>query len=261
MGEIFKILSEIQAELKAPKSQYNSFGKYNYRSLEDIQTAVKPLLKKHNAVVTLSDEIVAMGNRFYVLATATLHVGEESINVQALAREQETKKGMDESQITGSASSYARKYAMNGLFAIDDTKDADTMDNSNGTQQNNKTNHLPNKPKDKKPTTEKPKSKKIEDKTLDELRTHYYALMGDASKNSGGISADELKVYIKECYPEREYDKNKRQLYIDLLKGYKTAIEKYVTNMGAKTDTGTDTNTAVESGGSGAPRQQNIGFK
>ena len=123
------ILQQIQNELKAPKSQRNNFGGYNYRSCEDILEALKPVLAKYNAAVLLSDEIVQMGTRWYIKATATLKTENESISVTAYAREAETRKGMDESQITGSASSYARKYALNGLFGIDDTKDADTMDN------------------------------------------------------------------------------------------------------------------------------------
>lgn len=123
------ILQQIQSELKAPKSQRNNFGGYNYRSCEDILEALKPVLAKYNAAVLLSDEIVQMGTRWYIKATATLKTETESISVTAFAREAENRKGMDESQITGSASSYARKYALNGLFGIDDTKDADTMDN------------------------------------------------------------------------------------------------------------------------------------
>ena len=123
------ILQQIQQKLKAPKNQRNSFGGYNYRSCEDILEALKPVLAEFNAAVLLSDEIVQMGTRWYVKATATLKTENETISVTAYAREEETHKGMAESQITGSASSYARKYALNGLFGIDDTKDADTMDN------------------------------------------------------------------------------------------------------------------------------------
>lgn len=123
------ILQQIQQKLKAPKNQRNSFGGYNYRSCEDILEALKPVLAEFNAAVLLSDEIVQMGTRWYVKATATLKTETESVSVTAYAREEETHKGMAESQITGSASSYARKYALNGLFGIDDTKDADTMDN------------------------------------------------------------------------------------------------------------------------------------
>ncbi len=125
----------IQQELKAPKGQYNSFGKYHYRSCEDIVESVKPLLAKHGVQLTLTDDIVMVGDRIYVKATATLY-DEKGVSetATAFAREPEQKKGMDESQITGTASSYARKYALNGLFLIDDTKDPDTDEYRN--QQN-----------------------------------------------------------------------------------------------------------------------------
>lgn len=128
MKEVLKKLGEIQTTLKAPKGQYNSFGKYKYRSCEDILEAVKPILKAHNCSLTISDDIASIGDRYYITATATLYDCEsgESISNKASAREEDTKKGMDGSQITGTASSYARKYALNGLFLIDDTKDADT---------------------------------------------------------------------------------------------------------------------------------------
>ncbi len=125
------ILNKIQQELKAPKGQRNTFGNYNYRSCEDILLAVKPLLGEATLIIT--DEIVLIGERYYVKATALLNKADGSIIASAIgfAREALTKKGMDEAQITGAASSYARKYALNGLFAIDDTKDADTT-NLNG---------------------------------------------------------------------------------------------------------------------------------
>ena len=122
-------LVNIQAELKAPKNQVNSFGKYKYRSAEDIIEAVKPILFKYQTALLISDEIVQVADRVYVKATAMLidETNEElPIKVYGWAREEEVKKGMDAAQITGSASSYARKYALNGLFAIDDTKDADS---------------------------------------------------------------------------------------------------------------------------------------
>ena len=124
---IYEKLSNIQSELKAPKSQYNSFGKYSYRSCEDILEAVKPICATNKAVCTISDEIVLVGDRYYVRATALLIDTEsgEKINNVAYAREEAEKKGMDGSQVTGASSSYARKYALNGLFAIDDTKDSD----------------------------------------------------------------------------------------------------------------------------------------
>ncbi|ENH4903952.1 ERF family protein [Escherichia coli] len=122
--ELHKKLWTIQQTLNAPKNQRNNFGGYNYRSAEDILEAVKPLLQ--NITLTVSDEIVLIGNRYYVKATATLSDGEDAIAVTAYAREEENKRGMDASQLTGATSSYARKYALNGLFCIDDAKDPDT---------------------------------------------------------------------------------------------------------------------------------------
>ena len=128
MNNVYLKLVKVQNELKAPKSQYNSFGKYSYRNCEDILEALKPLLNEVKAIVNISDEIVLIGERYYVKATVKFIDAEtgEVVEASAMAREEETKKGMDASQLTGSTSSYARKYALNGLFAIDDTKDADT---------------------------------------------------------------------------------------------------------------------------------------
>lgn len=125
---VYEKLAAVQRELKAPKGQFNSFGKYKYRSCEDILEALKPVLGKHGCAVTLSDEVVQVGERFYIRATASIMDCEsgERVSNTAFAREDADKKGMDGSQITGTASSYARKYALNGLFLIDDTKDADT---------------------------------------------------------------------------------------------------------------------------------------
>lgn len=125
---VYEKLIKVQAELKAPKSKFNSFGKYKYRSLEDILEGVKPLLEKNKASLVIADSIEQVGDRYYLKATATFIDVEngESVSNSALARESVDKKGMDDSQITGTASSYARKYALNGLLLIDDTKDADT---------------------------------------------------------------------------------------------------------------------------------------
>ena len=125
---VYEILNKIQVELKAPKNQQNKFGNYNYRSCEDILEAVKPHLA--GSVVTISDEIELVGMRFYIKATITITYDGQSISCSAYAREDESQKGMSASQLTGSTSSYARKYSANGLFLIDDTKDADTMDNT-----------------------------------------------------------------------------------------------------------------------------------
>jgi hypothetical protein len=120
-----KTLAEIQAAVKAPKSNFNQFGKYKYRSAEDILEAVKPVINPHGFHVTIYDEIVLIGDRFYVRATAQISNGENAYTSVAFAREEELVKGMSAPQVTGSASSYARKYALSGLLALDDTKDAD----------------------------------------------------------------------------------------------------------------------------------------
>lgn len=131
---IYEILSHIQVELKAPKNLYNSFGKYKYRNAESILEAAKPLCTKHGCTLTVSDEVVLIGNRYYIKATATVQDKDgNAASTTALAREDETKKGMDGAQITGTASSYARKYALNGLFCIDDTKDPDSDEYHNQT--------------------------------------------------------------------------------------------------------------------------------
>tara|TARA_B100001167_G_C16774709_1_gene310539 strand:+ start:7586 stop:8203 length:618 start_codon:yes stop_codon:yes gene_type:complete len=130
-------LSQIQSELSVPKSQYNKFGKYYYRSAEDILDAVKPHLKKHDCTLTISDKIIYLEGRHYVEATAILSDKKEHITVTASAREEENKKGMDGAQVTGSTSSYSRKYALNGLFCIDDTKDPDNTNKHEKTPTNN----------------------------------------------------------------------------------------------------------------------------
>lgn len=146
---IYEKLMNIQKELKAPKSQYNSFGKYKYRSCEDILESVKPLLEKYKVTIILTDKLEQIGERYYIRAMAILFDTESdnSIENTAYAREEETKKGMDGSQITGTSSSYARKYALNGLLLIDDTKDADADEFA---KENNKGK-----------TKEEPKEKKI----------------------------------------------------------------------------------------------------
>lgn len=128
MENFYEKILKIQTELKAPKGQYNKFGNYNFRNCEDIVEAVKPILNKYKLVLNINDDIVMVGDRIYIKATATIYdvESDKKISTSAFAREPLEKKGMDESQITGASSSYARKYALNGLFAIDDTKDADS---------------------------------------------------------------------------------------------------------------------------------------
>lgn len=131
----FEKLKEIQQKLKAPKSQYNSFGKYNYRNCEDILEGLKPLLSEQNCTVHITDEIVLIGERYYLKATVHFVDNEsgEEVTTTAYAREDNEKKGIDRAQLTGATSSYARKYALNGMFAIDDTKDSDYLNNEKDT--------------------------------------------------------------------------------------------------------------------------------
>lgn len=140
---VYEKLLEVQTKLKAPKGQFNSFGNYSYRSCEDIQEAVKPFLGEFKAILVVGDELELIGDRYYIKSTASFIDCEsgDKVSNTSFAREELAKKGMDSSQITGSTSSYARKYALNGLFALDDTKDADTQDN---TKNDNKGNTKPN---------------------------------------------------------------------------------------------------------------------
>lgn len=171
-------LAAIQAELKAPKGNFNSFGKYKYRSCEDIVEAVKPLLAYHRCHLILTDDVVAVLDRVYIQATATIYKGTEIVGQStAFAREALDKKGMDDSQITGTASSYARKYALNGLLAIDDTKDADTDEH---TAQRNK----PVKTLTVDPTV----SQSIHACTnIDELRAVWKGLSAEQREAHGGV--------------------------------------------------------------------------
>ena len=172
-----EIYSNIQFELKAPKGQYNSFAKYNYRSCEDILEAVKPLLHKYNVTLTIEDDVVLIGNRYYVKATATLRSSEDSISSSAFAREQDDKKGLDESQITGTASSYARKYALNGLFCIDDTKDADTDEYANQTAKKQAPAPTPT------PAPEKKKEKQV----FDSSHPHWQTILDKMVAGKGSL--------------------------------------------------------------------------
>ena len=187
---INNLLVEVQSELKAPKSQYNSFGKYNYRSTEDILEALKPILKEKNLALVVLDDVVQVSDRVYIKSTAKLSYDQESIEVTAFARESLTKKGMDDSQITGTASSYARKYALNGMFLIDDSKDADSDEFS---KQN----------KSQKNSEQKPKQPKI---TLEEVKMS----LNDLVKKTGGdytaISAYLLKHVKADNFNELNVD-------------------------------------------------------
>lgn len=180
--EFIEKIVAIQSELKAPKGQYNSFGKYNYRSCEDILEGVKPLLAKHGLVLTIQDSIDLIGDRFYVKATATITDGKDKLSTSAYARESLDKKGMDASQVTGATSSYARKYALNGLLAIDDTKDADTMDNSK--------------------------------KQVQQTQETVYNLQTlKARATQGGISEEELVQYVTETFKVSKPSELKQEHY------------------------------------------------
>lgn len=203
---IYEKLLAIQCELKAPKSQYNSFGKYNYRNCEDILEAVKPICRKHNAVLRLTDDIMFVEGRHYVKATAILTDCEKpdmQVSVSANAREEEDKKGMDGSQVTGASSSYARKYALNGLFDIDDTKDSDTTnqgDNSDKKPQTTHTSHDSNKPKNIQTKEEKPvttQNAQYNDMSLEEAKKVCFANGNSANVPFGQLRDDQL-IWISE---------------------------------------------------------------
>ena len=177
-------LIKIQQELKAPKNQYNSFGEYSYRSCEDILIAVKPLLRETKTVLTISDELIQLGERFYVKAVATLYdeTGKEIHHCQAYAREAEQKTKMDVAQITGASSSYARKYALNGLLAIDDTKDADTDEYKNQQQPLTEEDTLKAQIKkygSKASELLKDKGKKLSELSIEELKQLLETLQND----------------------------------------------------------------------------------
>ena len=184
---IVKTLSKIQAELKAPKGQRNTFGKYNYRSAEDILEAVKPLTAKNGLILTLSDEIELIGDRIYVKATARLTNGEQEVVTVAFAREEASKKGMDASQVTGAASSYARKYALNGLFCIDDNKDSDAT-NTHGKAEP--------KPAAKKPAAKKAARSDLFEKSLEHIgasKDQVAAAKAVLNKYADEFTADQRK--------------------------------------------------------------------
>ena len=183
---VYEKLIAIQSELKAPKSQYNNFGKYAYRNCEDILEALKPLLKEHKSTVYISDEIVTVLERFYIKATVTFIDAEtgESITNTAYAREEESKKGMDGSQVTGASSSYARKYALNGMFAIDDTKDSDFTNTTT----------------------------KVDNAGLSEAQIKR--LLAIASKVN--ISADDVKIVVAKTFGVQDLRKMNKQQYDEI---------------------------------------------
>lgn len=179
-----KELIAIQSKLEAPKGQFNKFGGYSYRSAEDILKAVKPLADEQKSSITLSDEVVMVGDRIYIKSTATItNEKGEAFSTTGYAREAESKKGMDESQISGSASSYARKYALNGLLAIDDTKDADSNEQHEQTKAANNSKPTGNKPKDLLNSEFGKLSKQIQTKRNIDEATFFQGLSGSVGLN------------------------------------------------------------------------------
>lgn len=212
---IYEKLQHIQSALKAPKSQYNEFGKYNYRNCEDILEAAKPLCAKEKVVLLLTDTIESIDGRHYVKATASLINCEgehDTVSVNAYAREEESKKGMDGSQVTGASSSYARKYALNGLFNIDDTKDSDTT-NRHGKDDNKKDNATgkDNSKSSAKMTVEEALQRKTaKGKYYDDLNDDNLQYIIDNSKNADSVTAARLVLEehrrINDLQPLDDYE-------------------------------------------------------
>ena len=200
-------LIKIQSELKAPKNQNNTFGKYKYRSCEDILEAVKPLLSREGLLLTLTDTIEQIGNRFYVKATVKLTDGTETVENTAYAREEETKKGMDGPQVTGTSSSYARKYALNGLFCIDDTKDADTDEYKTETSERSKAQES---------------MKRQEDQKAKTLINLSHKAKGD------GITSEDIKNIITFKYKKHSSKELTFAQCADLLKNYSTYWQEFL---------------------------------
>ena len=214
LANIYEKLMLIQNELKCPKDQFNSFGKYHYRSAESILEALKPLLVKHKATLIISDEIVLIGNRFYVKATARIFDSEsgEYIETTAYAREAESKKGMDSAQVTGSTSSYARKYALNGLLAIDDNKDPDHLNKGQENQTRaNRGNPRQQRQRQKPMTLQEAKNIKLN--------------FGDFNNISLGQLAKENIGAVKELYQKANDKKNKYACKL-ILQDYKRQVEE-----------------------------------
>lgn len=211
---ILEKLNKIQTELKAVKGQYNAFGKYKYRSCEDILEALKPLLDQYQTIVTISDDIEVIGNRFYVKATAKIFDVDsgEFIETTAYAREAENKKGMDSAQVTGSTSSYARKYALNGLLAIDDNKDPDHLNKGQESQSGaNRGNPRQQRQRQKPMTLQEAKSIKLN--------------FGDFNNITLGQLAKENIGAVKELYQKANDKKNKYACGL-VLKDYKRQVEE-----------------------------------
>ena len=218
MKNLHEKLQHIQATLKAPKGQRNTFGKYNYRSLEDIVEAVKPLLAELGAYILLSDQIVQIGERYYVQARAVLSDGADEIAVLGYAREPLSRKGMDESQITGAASSYARKYAMNGLLAIDDTKDADATNKHEEEETKTKTTNQ----KETKPT---PQAQKKSNAIVEQAFFNYVTEKKDECLEHFEYSKDKFTEAIIKHFKALPTRKNSIKKIIETIKPEEVMVE------------------------------------
>ena len=209
---IYVKLSKVQTELKAPKGQFNAFGKYKYRNCEDILQALKPLLKENDLSIIINDSLEMIGNRIYIKAEVKLIDNEtkEIITTQAYAREEENKKGMDGSQVTGASSSYARKYALNGMFAIDDNKDSDTTNNGNNDNKSEENKKVPSKKENKPQNSDFSKYMnfiaKNENKYQTEIKEYLTNKNIDLLENLNFDQAKELGYIIKELVEKEKID-------------------------------------------------------
>ena len=218
MGNLKEKLMEVQSELKAPKGQFNSFGKYKYRSCEDVLEALKPLLKKQGLILIITDDIKMIGDRFYIQANVTLSDTEtgDVLNCSAFAREEESKKGMDGSQVTGAASSYARKYALNGMFCIDDNKDFDDPSNDQ-----NKAKKMEQQPQQ---TTDKPRLpiltvEGVKDWNI--MLNMFYTSESDAKAAGKSFSLKNYIDSIRQCDNDTFNEISKRYIVFKKENGFK----------------------------------------
>lgn len=217
MASIYEKLVDVQVKLRAPKSQYNSFGKYSYRSCEDIVEGVKPLLKESGVTLLISDDVVLIGERYYIKATATLIDNEngEHVSVSALAREPQSRKGMDDSQVTGSSSSYARKYALNGLFCIDDSKGPDTLNNKYSEEGKKE---------------EKEKKDSVVPAGVPQTVREYYQLVTAWARKNGAVPF--IIPLVKEKYKKERFS----ELTLPEAKAFYESVDKMVAAMQEKDD-------------------------
>ena len=221
MGNLREKLMEVQSELKAPKGQFNSFGKYKYRSCEDVLEALKPLLKKEGLILIITDDIRMIGDRFYIQANVTLTDTEtgDVLNCSAFAREEESKKGMDGSQVTGAASSYARKYALNGMFCIDDNKDFD--DPANDQNKNKKPSQ------EIQPNVAQPQQHRLPILTIEGVKdwnimlNMFYTAETDSKTNGKSFSLKNYIDSIRQCDSETFNEISKRYINFKIENGFK----------------------------------------